>query len=1698
MRSAVRNVDRSRGTVERPRSTDSRAALLPLGRVFAGRFLPLRLIGSGGMGQVYLVREIGDGCEYALKRCTLLSERARRSGASEAIREFDLLARVSHPSIVAVHELGFAADGPFFTMEFVPGRPADQVVAAGDWRTIFVVASRAAEALEALHGCGIVHGDIKPSNVLVVAANRAVPTIKVVDFGLSSILEMPHRTQPGTPGYAAPELIAGEAASPSSDLYGLGALLYHLVAGRPAFVAADHAALVVLQRRGAPSPRFLHERGAPAGLIGLVMALLSSEPGNRPADAREVRRELGRLCPEAAGSLSERLATAQLVGRERELATLTQALTDAVVGSRIALVTGEAGAGKSAMLSAMAVRAAVQRHAVIQLSGSGTGADLGGRLLHRLACAAGAALTEAGDPSLESALAGLRAAGANGQAPLVLIDDYHRLDSATRHLVRSAALHPQCPPSLWILAGASGTEVTEGEQLLVASGLARHLPLRALSQTAIARLSALRLGHAAPTSLIAHVWQQAHGHPGTTIELLRSAVRVGALIESEDGIAVDAGSLPAATTGGGVESAADTLSALPAPARAAAEALAACGGAARRELIEHVLSMQAGEALGMLRAAGIAVESEELEIQLAPHALANHLRTRLPAHRRQELHRRALEFPGLSARERFEHAVGGCDLPAALDAAASALGPERAFDPDLARRAAALAEAADPLQAVAWYRRLGDWCFEAGQYADAVEPLGRAVELTRSPRERLSLLERLARARFRAGGLVEARELVSACLREPLDTALRSRFLTTLAALESAVGAHEQELSAAKEAVTLGSQSADAEAEGHAALTLAAAHLHRGELDAAQSAAERAERAFRLKGKGPGSARALVALGNVARARGDGIAAERCYRWALARARAHGFRLPLSEALANLGVVLTQSGRWSALRPLYLEARRVAVEDNRPAAAALALGNLSLTHGLLGYPHPARRCARAALRLARAHAPAYESFAWRALAQAHRIAGRLVMAERGARRALAVAVRRGDDEEIRWCRVELGHVLAEKEEWSQLGSLCGVDAAADLPASAAEAMLGCLAGRAALYRNLVGPATSTLRQLQAWLAMHDAPHVRAHVYQLEAEIHLWQGSIPRGLARAGRSLEIWHALSARAQRAKAIVSFAALAVRAEANDRAPIRPWLELAIETFRALESHLELERAQALLIEWLKRAPTRHAAAADERQLMEQVWRLFHAIQDLPELGARAMELLVLQLQAESGVLLLSGAEPGTFTVLAEHGAVDRRMRRRACSYSRRIVRQALESGEGLVVRDARSDPRALSESVRDLDLRAIVCAPIFSGGRPLGAVYVDDSRRAHAFDDSDRALLESFAQCMAVAIGASRDHAATVQARNRLEHENKALRRELGSRYRPEDLIGTSPAMNKVMATIERVASASATVLLRGETGTGKELAAHVIHHLSPRRDKPFVAVSCAAVTDSLQESEFFGVGHRRATGVDGHHGHFLNANGGTLFLDEIHEMPPTLQAALLRALSAREVVPVGTSRPVRVDVRLVVATSEDLAERVREGRFSRPLFERLNVVTIEMPPLRQRKGDIPALAKHMVALVCAQDRRAVASMAPEFLAALARSNWPGNVRGLLNYITRIVALTPGSTLYPDPLPDDLQHQALVPRTRGVRRLSDLLAAFERQVLADALERHHGVQSRAARELGLSETNMRYRLRRNGLIAPRDRQN
>jgi DNA-binding NtrC family response regulator len=308
--------------------------------------------------------------------------------------------------------------------------------------------------------------------------------------------------------------------------------------------------------------------------------------------------------------------------------------------------------------------------------------------------------------------------------------------------------------------------------------------------------------------------------------------------------------------------------------------------------------------------------------------------------------------------------------------------------------------------------------------------------------------------------------------------------------------------------------------------------------------------------------------------------------------------------------------------------------------------------------------------------------------------------------------------------------------------------------------------------------------------------------------------------------------------------------------------------------------------------------------------------------------------------------------------------------------------------------------------------------------------------------------------------------------------------------EGMVGRTPAMVEVYTTIARVAPGLSTVLVLGESGTGKELAARAIHRHSPRRERAFVAVDCTALTESLLESELFGHVRGAFTGaVQDTPGLFLEADGGTVFLDEIGDIGLPLQAKLLRVLQERQVRPVGGMQWRPVDVRIVAATNRDLAAAVAAGRFREDLYYRLNVVTLRLPPLRERRDDIPLLVDHLVHRAAAQCGKAVAGVSAAALAALRAHDWPGNVRELAHVLERSVALARGSVLDVDDLPTDLQGES---SPQPLDLLADLptLEQLKHRYIQHIVELHGGNVSRAAAVLGIKRRSLYRMLRRYGI--------
>jgi transcriptional regulator with GAF, ATPase, and Fis domain/tetratricopeptide (TPR) repeat protein len=550
--------------------------------------------------------------------------------------------------------------------------------------------------------------------------------------------------------------------------------------------------------------------------------------------------------------------------------------------------------------------------------------------------------------------------------------------------------------------------------------------------------------------------------------------------------------------------------------------------------------------------------------------------------------------------------------------------------------------------------------------------------------------------------------------------------------------------------------------------------------------------------------------------------------------------------------------------------------------------------------------------------------------------------------------------------------------------------------------------------------------------------------------------------------------------------------------------------------------------------------------------------ASDDLPRLLALVLDDAIALTGAERGFVLRPGARPttggaagrgaagrgaagrgtaardapGELTVQVARNIDRETLHPARLEVSMGIARQVLETGEPLLTVDAMEDERLQEQrSVAALRLRSVLCAPLLHRGRTLGVVYVDNRFQRGAFREAQLRRLEAFADQAAIALAHAqaledeRRLAAELEtARQQVERLNRELRQdlerrtaalalaearlresreELASRYDYRNIVGRSPALRRVFALLDRVTDSTLPVLVTGESGTGKELVARALHFNGPRRARELVSLNCAALPETLLESELFGAARGAYTGADRDRPGFLErAHEGTLFLDEVGDMPLAVQAKLLRVLETGEFSRLGETRPRRADVRVVAATNRDLPARVREGRFREDLFFRLNVVNVALPPLRERPGDLPLLADHLLARHAARSGTPRRRLAPDALVLLERYPWPGNVRELEATLTTAALLADGELLTAADLlvRPELRHAATAPRlaegAAAAGAAAPGAAAWDGQttldevihaVVTEAVAHAGGNKALAARALGISRNTLYARLER-----------
>lgn len=1682
----------------------------PRQRLVNRRYLLEAQLGEGGMGEVYRARDqLRGGRLIALK--LLSPERSRQENRDGLRAEFYTLTRLHHPNLVAVHDLG--VDGEtgrwFLTLEYVAGQTL------ADWKPgqrpgLVDLAVPLLRGLDFIHQRGFVHADIKPENILLPAGGGEP---KIVDFGLAGVLGRAGTLRGSIP-YTAPEVFRGDPPGVSSDLYSLGASLYHAAAGRSPFDAPDPETIIEGHLRlNPPFPEEL-TRSWPRGFSTILRHLLAKDPASRPVSGAEVIAAINdlsgtRFQVETGATQTATIKRGTLVGRASELAlvdTILSRLHGEEHGGAV-ILTGAAGIGKTRLVGEIRVRA--QMEGLTVAGGTCCGAGGGDPLMAAtdvLSDLLPLASTPPGDvlsrllPGLPGAPDGASpdrallmeaAAGlvrdVSSTLPLVLtFEDLQHANEDLLDLVTYLLRSTAQKPVLVVLTGREDDAAEPFQHFLAEmrdepGATAMVLPPlnREEAGTLVASfLGGGTLGEAA----VDFLHQETRGNPyllGETVQALLD----GKALERAPGAGwqldlhrATRQRLPEAVGAAALR----RVDNLPDDAVALLEIFAVAGG----ELDEPALSRLAQKPSGeTARGLALLLERQMVTRTNAPGRLLSyrfahaffrdalyHRMGAVDSKRRAALHQSVAQDLAAHAGERIDNLAA--ELATHFEAASrpeeaagfhlrAARRQQRRFALRAAahhyRRALDLLQGAGeaPARLAEIWEMLGD-LHRSGYYPEAADrAFQQALALDvpgRSDRSRALLLWKRGTTLNSAGDFASARGL----LVQAQELYEKTNDRAGIGACENALG------------VSSARRGDHVQAEAHYRRALALRRTLESPADTAMS---------------------LVNLGTVVCFQGRADEGRKLMEEALDLVRADGDDANIALVLNNLGSILTDQGRLEPAQAHLQEAEKIyerlgAVRHR--AQCLVNLGRVAIRTG--AFHHAARQAALGAEIYRRLGMHSEIASCQEVEGDAYRESGRVEAALEAHERGLARSRRAGDNSQVTFalCSLALDHLAAGETRASR----AVMEKASAPPGSRSGRRLLRVRARTALA---LGDGKQALQQARDLLDRTNGETDQVETIEVQL-LHT------RALIILGRFkealLQLEGLLAPEMRAAYPARSWELLRLKAHCLDGAG-RPQeahrvAEEAVEAFARLVSALPpefrapLEASPAAVRLRVASGGSETARVAPSRILdtMHHVIEALTSLRDTEAMLQQVMDLALELLGAERGLILLF-PEDGSKPRVAACRNVEEQTIADAITYSCTVVDQG-RLGRSLASADARQDPRLKDfASVSQLQIRSILCVPMQARERVIGTVYLDSRSRIIGFDEDDLHFLEAFAQ-----------HAATTLDNSRmlraLERENLTLRRALLERYSFAHIVGRTPVMQEVFATLRSIKTSSLPVLVLGESGTGKELVARALHFNGLRKNGPFLTENCAAFPEQLLESQLFGHARGAFTGAARQQrGLFLEANGGTLFLDEIGEMSAGLQARLTRVLETGEVRPVGRSQPVRVDVRIIAATHRDLDEMTREGQFRHDLLFRLNVITIELPPLRERKDDIPLLVSHFLEELAQENGTSIPGIEDSALELLCARDWPGNVRQLRNEISRLTVFRQGKVITAEDVRLIAPEGVPVAPDRAEPPEDVIsLKEMEKRHILRALEETSGDRTRAARLLRVGRATVFRKIKDYGL--------
>ncbi len=1599
------------------------------GILIDGRYETLEVLGTGGVGVVYRARDLDRGGEVALK--VLQGEVKQEEHRRRFMREFHMLSRIRHPRVMRARSWGVHEGRPYFSMDCPGGQTLASMIKDETREDVLrgkgflPLVRQIVDGLACIHGQGLLHLDLKPSNIVVVEQDRQIETA-ILDLGLAHITKAPAASSTcdipamGTAEYMSPEHGRGGCVDERSDLYSLGIVLYEILAGAPPFTGDSQVAVILRHVR--EQPRHLQSLNPKQGarVLALVMKLLAKEPVDRFQSARELLAGIdsivatGARQEEKTGETGCRLTVPPLLGRETEMKALREIISVAYAGRRqTVLVSGEAGMGKSRLMEEVLGDAALYGMQVLSGACRQERRDACLPLMEALGDVVRQepVFANAGDDAcaaLEKTWHLLRKLACI-QPVLLCIEDLQWSDELTLRLLQRCRNEEEDFPLLLCLTCSRDVDThvaghMEGLPGDGAAGRFHEFHLGCLTETATARLAASILDEQqVPEEVARRLFEETGGCPLYVVESVHSLVAEGVVRnEGDDGWRwnpIPAGLMPDRVA----EILRRRLEAIHPAQRRVLDYASVCASGFTLDLIAKVWQ---GSELDLIEILKYLVHLDLLRNETGADApyeyrLSNMLLQRvvyssLGAKRRILLHRevaRTLEVPNSDAQ------------------------PQRVEDLAFHYQRSGDVEKAD------------QFLIQAGKQALSVRAVDRALSMfkdvsaqnlhvensTAVPVEKIKSRVRFlcdySNALSSRGYIEEAREKAKDALSLVSDrtTADRALVLCQLGILNARSRSYHKAETAFLEAIEIYRRLRNRKKESDT----------RGWLASLYERMERRE-----------EARVQINLISEQYEQADGV---------LSRSMASyfkGYGAYLEDRLGDAYTLFESALEWS----------------EKAGDRAENIGNM----GLIGTTAFRTGNFQRAEDIFQARQDSSRD--WRRTAPegvSHFYLGAIALEKKDAESAVAYGKK----------AVEiLSHVKDARQLYWAFGLM-----------AEAHSALG-NADEAVRWAEKARPGTQIAGETGtvAWRGIGVAS---AAAKRHEAAEDAFERAIEN--KQVNRRFEWFRSL------------LAAGRFYLEHGNLEIARLRLEAAKRKAEALQTPFFARKASNLLSR-LARLEVRSASvgSAESRPMYDRIAAVSEVAADL----GRGLDLTSLMDRTLDGCLKVVGAERAIVVFKdATSGALRTEMARSgeggngaSKGIDLGVVRRAMENNEPVFTADAPADKGFKKrQRVFDFDVRSVACVPLYHReGGSLGALYLERRGNGNAVSEADRRFLIALAGLLS---------AGVIQARMRSRLKERALYRERDESGRKGlgGLVGASRAMQAVYRRIERAARTDMTVLIHGETGTGKELAARAIHDNSVTKDHLFLSQNCGALSGELLQSEFFG--HRRGSftgAVADRAGIFETAQGGTVFLDEIADASPEVQASLLRVLQNGEVRRVGESVPRSVNVRIIAATNVDLEEAVSQGAFRKDLFYRLQVLSIEMPSLKDKKDDIPALAGHFLRNAALEAGKAVAGFTQGAMKALMNYDWPGNVRQLDNEIRRVVTLVENGGEFEVELLSERVRRDWAGDDSTPGSLRIFLQSIEKRYLSQVLAKNDGNVTRTALELGLTRSGLYKKLERFGL--------